>query len=111
METPVFVVEGRETQLDQLRIRISRALAGQPQLVFVTSDAGTGKTTLVRELCRRAQKANDQLIIAWGQCSAQLGLSDPYLPFKEILVLLTGTLFTTNEWVTTQRQTQERRRG
>lgn len=90
METPFFVIEGRETQLDQLQAYIISSLAGQPQIVFVTGDAGTGKTVLVHEACRRAQKANDQLIIAWGQCSAQLGLCDPYLPFKEILALLTG---------------------
>ena len=89
-EASVFVIEGRETQLDQLQTVIFHSLAGQPQIVFVTGDAGTGKTVLVHEVCRRAQKASDQLIVAWGQCSAQLGLSDPYLPFKEILALLTG---------------------
>lgn len=90
IEERVFVVRGREEQFDQLQERLKRVLAGQPQVVFVTGDAGIGKTALVREFSRRAQEANDKIVVAWGQCSAQLGLGDPYLPFKEILALLTG---------------------
>jgi len=89
-ERSVFVPEGREAQLRQLKGHLRYTLAGQAQVVFVIGDAGTGKTALVDTFCRWAGEANDKLVVAWGQCSAQSGLGDPYLPFKEILALLVG---------------------
>ena len=82
-QTSVFVTAGRKTQLERLQVALARALAGQPQVVLVAGDAGTGKTTLAREFCRRAQQTNDKLIVANGQCSTPQG--DPYLPFKKII--------------------------
>ena len=36
--------------------------------------------------------AYDTLLIATGNCNAQTGIGDPYLPFRELLGLLTGDL-------------------
>jgi predicted ATPase len=87
-DTPVFVAREQElTQLDRL---LDLALAGQGRAAFVTGEAGSGKTTLVQEFARRAQHDRADLVVASGNCNAYTGIGDPYLPFREILGLLTG---------------------
>jgi predicted ATPase len=80
----------REGELGQLEEPLSRALAGQGQVRFVTGEAGSGKTTLVTEFARRAQDRHEKLIFAVGQADAETGAGDPYLPFREVLGQLTG---------------------
>jgi adenylate cyclase len=80
----------RERELAQLQTFLDGALAGQGQVVFVTGEAGAGKTALVTEFARRAQDAHADLLVAVGQGDAQTGAGDPYLPFREVLGLLTG---------------------
>ncbi len=88
MAEQVFVARQRE--LGQLQTFLDRALAGQGQVVFVTGEAGSGKTALVTEFAHRAQDARPDLLVAIGNCNAQTGIGDPYLPFREVLGLLTG---------------------
>jgi predicted ATPase/DNA-binding XRE family transcriptional regulator len=90
LENRVFV--SREQELAHLDTFLKLALAGQGRVVFVTGEAGSGKTALVHEFARRAQDAHSHLIIAGGNCNAYSGIGDPYLPFREILALLTGDL-------------------
>jgi len=59
-------------------------------MLFVTGDAGSGKTALIQEFCRRTQESHPDLIAVSGKCNAQTGVGDPYSPFIEILNLLTG---------------------
>ncbi|MFQ5595200.1 MAG: AAA family ATPase, partial [Anaerolineae bacterium] len=80
----------RERELAQLQSFLDRVLAGQSQVCFVTGEAGSGKTALATEFAGRAQNAHPDLIVAVGQCDAQTGVGDPYLPFREVLGLLTG---------------------
>jgi tetratricopeptide (TPR) repeat protein len=88
MEKPLVVA--RERELRQLDGYLNQASSGQGKAVFITGEAGSGKTTLINEFIRRAQTASDDLIVANGNCNANTGLGDPYLPFREILALLTG---------------------
>jgi DNA-binding SARP family transcriptional activator/predicted ATPase len=96
VERPVFVA--RERELAQLDGFLELALAGQGRVVFVTGEVGSGKTALVQEFTRRVQEAHadpstgsgQALIVASGNCNAYTGIGDPYLPFREILGLLTG---------------------
>lgn len=88
MDQPVFI--GRRTELGRLDAFLDLALAGQGQVVFVTGEAGAGKTALISEFTRRAQREHADLVMAIGDCNAQTGFGDPYLPFREILGLLTG---------------------
>jgi DNA-binding SARP family transcriptional activator/predicted ATPase len=88
VEIPVFVA--RERELAQLDGFLELALAGQGRVVFVTGEAGSGKTALMQEFTRRVQEAHADLIVASGNCNAYTGIGDPYLPFREILELLTG---------------------
>lgn len=88
VERPVFVA--REREMAQLDRFLDAALAGRGKVVFVTGEAGCGKTALIQEFARRAQTAHAGLVIAWGHGNAHTGIGDPYLPFREILGLLTG---------------------
>ncbi|MFQ5595803.1 MAG: ATP-binding protein, partial [Anaerolineae bacterium] len=76
MTEQVFVA--RERELAQLHTFLGRALAGQGQVVFVTGEAGAGKSALVTEFAGRAQDAHRDLIVAVGQGDAQTGAGDPY---------------------------------
>jgi len=87
-ERPVFVA--REPELERLGLFLETALSGKGQVAFVTGEAGSGKTALVQEFARRSQAANSELIVAQGKCNSQTGIGDPYLPFIEIMRLLTG---------------------
>jgi predicted ATPase len=85
---PPFV--GREKETEVLEAWLRGALAGQGRVGFITGDAGSGKTALAQELCRRAAESDDRLIVAIGNCDAHTGPGDPHHPFREILRLLTG---------------------
>ena len=81
---------GRERELRELEQFLDRAVEGHTQVVFIAGEAGSGKSTLVDEFVRRAQEANPDLIAAVGECNAQTGAGDPYLPFRQVLTVLTG---------------------
>ncbi|WP_019586623.1 ATP-binding protein [Deinococcus apachensis] len=81
---------GREQELARLETFLARALTGQGQVCFVTGEAGGGKTALVQAFARRAQDADEHLAVASGNCNAQSGVGDPYLPFRELLGVLVG---------------------
>lgn len=80
----------REPELERLRASLEGALGGRAGLVFVTGEAGSGKSALLAEFVARARSAHDDLAVAVGVCDAQTGTADPYLPFREILAELTG---------------------
>lgn len=83
-----FVARAR--QLSRLEELLEHALAGQGQVCFVVGEAGSGKSTLIQEFTRRSQARNDELLVVFGDCNAQTGAGDPYLPFREILAQLAG---------------------
>ena len=82
----------REQELARLTDSLETALLGKGRVLFVTGDAGSGKTALIQEFCHRALELHPDLIVADGKCNAQTGVGDPYLPFIEILNLLTGDI-------------------
>jgi predicted ATPase/DNA-binding SARP family transcriptional activator len=84
----VFVA--REGELAWLEEKLDKTINGHGQVVFVTGDAGQGKTALLHEFSRRAQRLHDELVVALGSGEAQIGIGDPHLPFRDILALLTG---------------------
>ena len=89
-ERSAFV--GQESELARLDDFLGLALAGEGQVVFVIGEAGSGKTSMVQEFARRALMRHVDLLVAGGNCNAYTGLGDPYLPFREILGVLTGDL-------------------
>jgi len=84
----VFVA--RERELGLLDDFLEKTLAGQGQVVFVTGGAGRGKTALINEFYQHAHEQNSDLVCTIGSCNAQTGIGDPYLPFRDIMGMLTG---------------------
>jgi DNA-binding winged helix-turn-helix (wHTH) protein len=73
---------GRETALRELHRCLSIALRGQRQVVFVTGEAGIGKTTLVDSFHQQAVRKHT-LRIARGQCVEGFGGKEAYYPMLE----------------------------
>ena len=88
VDRPVFVA--RQDEMAKLEAFLERAAAGQGQTIFITGEAGSGKSALLAEFTRRIQESRSDLIVASANCNAHTGAGDPYLPFREILGLLTG---------------------
>ncbi len=84
-----FVLSGRESHYERLRVALASALNGVPQILLLSGTAGSGKTTLIREFCQRMQQAEPDLLVVYTQCNSQSGAGDSYLPFKEAVGLLT----------------------
>jgi class 3 adenylate cyclase/predicted ATPase len=87
-ERPLFVA--RERELARLNGYLERALSGEGLVTFVTGDPGRGKTMLITEFAWKAMQAHPELLVAKGNCNAYSGSGDPYLPFREILAMLSG---------------------
>jgi DNA-binding winged helix-turn-helix (wHTH) protein len=77
----------READLARLEGWLDRSLEGERQIVFITGEAGIGKTTLVDTFVERAS-AHPGLWIAQGQCLQQFGEGEPYLPLLEAFTRL-----------------------
>ena len=115
--TPILV--GREAELGHLHKWLDKALNGERQIVFVTGEAGIGKTTLIEAFLARLVSSfkfqveqgpkskvqsprskiltsNSQLPtpdpwIARGQCIEQYGTGEAYMPVLEALGRLCRT--------------------
>jgi predicted ATPase/DNA-binding SARP family transcriptional activator len=88
VEHKVFV----ERQNEQILLNsfLEKSLAGNGQVVFITGEAGSGKTALAQEFARHAHENYADLIVAFGQCNALTGIGDPYHPFRNVLGMLTS---------------------
>jgi DNA-binding winged helix-turn-helix (wHTH) protein len=76
---------GREPALEALRGYLRRAVQGQRQLVFVTGEAGIGKTTLVDAFQREVTAEVPRVRIGRGQCLEGYGGKEAYYPVLEAL--------------------------
>src|SRR5262249_15909045 len=77
-EAPASVL-GRGAELKKLAGWLNRAVTGERQVVFVTGEAGIGKTTLVQALQQQALQP-DKISIARGQCLEHYGAGEAYMP-------------------------------
>lgn len=92
---------GRERELDQLQKWQEKALRRERQIIFVTGEPGMGKTTLLEAFLQRLEAGGWRLVpspqasslkplaspvwLARGQCVAQYGAGEAYLPILEAL--------------------------
>ncbi|HJU01394.1 MAG TPA: winged helix-turn-helix domain-containing protein, partial [Actinomycetes bacterium] len=74
---------GRDAELAWLVEWYRLAARGRRQLVFVTGEAGIGKTTLVEAFAAVADGRAGR--VARGQCLEQRGTPEPYLPVFDAL--------------------------
>src|SRR5258708_7573433 len=77
-------VVGRKTALAELDVCLASALRGQRQAIFVTGEAGIGKTTLVDAFHQQAS-FQPNLRIARGQCVEGFGGKEAYSPIPHAL--------------------------
>ena len=81
---------GRKAELQLLEEFLKKAAAGQLQVAFIAGEAGAGKSISGGGIHSRVGKKPDPtLIAAIGECNAQTGSGDPYLPFRQVLTSLT----------------------
>jgi serine/threonine protein kinase len=80
----------RRQELDQLGNFLEQVRIGEGRVVFISGEAGSGKTALVQAFAHQAQSSNSDLIFAWGNCNAYSGIGHPFLPFQDIFSMLTG---------------------
>ena len=75
---------GREHAVSRMHAWLEKARGGECQVVFVTGEAGIGKTTLLETFARSV--APDRTVrICSGQCLEQYGMSEAYLPVLEAI--------------------------
>lgn len=77
---PGFV--GRKDALARMHEWFNKARDGECQVVFVTGEAGIGKTTLV-EAFAGSISSKPNVRICRGQCLAQFGMGEAYLPILD----------------------------
>jgi DNA-binding winged helix-turn-helix (wHTH) protein/predicted ATPase len=77
-------VVGREEALSRMTSWFEKALGGERQVVFVTGEAGIGKTALV-DAFADSIAADRRIRIARGQCLEQYGASEAYRPVLEAI--------------------------
>lgn len=74
---PVLV--GRERELEELQSFLNLAVEGKGKTVFISGEAGSGKTRLAREFLNAAVKRGVAVMASWCLSDSQV----PYFPFME----------------------------
>ncbi|NOT54291.1 MAG: AAA family ATPase, partial [Deltaproteobacteria bacterium] len=98
---PAPPLVGRDAELTQLHKLLEKSLHGERQLVFVTGEAGIGKTALIDAFRRRIETGDwrlalppqtsnlqppvSSLLFAGGQCVEHYGAGEAYLPVFDAL--------------------------
>ncbi len=75
---------GRQREIDWLHGRLARARGGTRQVVFVTGEAGIGKTTLLDAFASGLDPDDDTRLTV-GRCIEHHGPAEAYLPVLEAL--------------------------
>src|SRR5262249_31804256 len=76
---PAKTIVGRDNALAELREALQRARCGQRQVIFITGEAGIGKTTLV-DAFEQVAGFGSEIRIARGQCVEGFGGKEAYYP-------------------------------
>jgi len=78
---------GRAAEMELLHGSFEQARKGRRQILFVTGEAGIGKTTLI-DGCLGQIETTQTILSARGQCIEHYGAGEPYLPILEALARL-----------------------
>ncbi len=87
---PDAVFVGRCAELARLLDALRTARAGRGRALFVSGEAGSGKTALLAELGRRVLGDSPAVAVAGGRCPFQEGPTEPFAAFRELLRALSG---------------------
>jgi len=89
LSSPPLLI-GREAVLQRLQAAWAQACQGQRQVLWVTGEAGSGKTAVV-EAFAATVAADPAVWLAHGQCVEHYGAGEAYLPILEALGRLCRT--------------------
>src|SRR5690348_2737800 len=73
---------GRDAELAKMYGWLNRALTGERQTIFVTGEAGIGKTSVVEAFLEQAVHGRGVRVVR-GQCMEHYGAGEAYLPILE----------------------------
>jgi len=90
---PIRCIE-REDELAKLDKFFDEVLNGKSRVVFISGGPGRGKTTLLEAFSQRAMDTHPNLLVVGGKCNAYSGVGDPYLPYLDVMAMLTGDVET-----------------
>ncbi|MCK5347239.1 MAG: AAA family ATPase, partial [Candidatus Heimdallarchaeota archaeon] len=76
IQVPEFV--GREQELNQLKQALDNTIQGNGSTIFISGEAGIGKTRLTNEIIKDAEKQNAQILRGW--CLAES--LEPLMPMR-----------------------------
>ncbi len=76
---PIMV--GRDQEISELKLNLEAAIKGKGTTVFVSGEAGSGKTRLTNEFLKFARKKGASVLSGW--CLSNVAM--PYFPFLEAL--------------------------
>lgn len=79
---------GRDAERRELDRALAEVLAGRRRVVFLSGEAGIGKTALLDAFLRDAAAGDGTPWITRGQCVAQYGAGEAFLPVLEGLLRL-----------------------
>jgi tetratricopeptide (TPR) repeat protein len=74
---------GRNRELERLTRILEGAQAGKGRVLFITGEAGAGKSSLVSRFLVEASLHVPDLFTIGASCSEQYGAGEPYQPFVE----------------------------
>lgn len=81
---PPLEFVGRDKALSRMQSWLEKMVGGKRQIVFVTGEAGIGKTALV-DTFLRGINADQSIRICRGQCLEQYGTIEAFLPVLEAI--------------------------
>jgi tetratricopeptide (TPR) repeat protein len=76
---PDPILVGRKSELEELKRFLDLALKGKGTTVFISGEAGSGKTRLITEFLKTAKKKGVTVLAGWCLSDAAV----PYFPFVE----------------------------
>lgn len=90
LSTPAvaFPYQGRQGELGELTHLFDQSLAGQASLVFVSGEAGSGKSELVYEFCRRLEQEGKRPFSLFAGHAFEAELGAPYTMWADVLTSL-----------------------
>src|ERR1051325_11254714 len=81
---PLLSVVGRDGAMARMHGWLEKMIGGKRQIVFVTGEAGIGKTVLIDTFARSISFDRGMRVVR-GQCLEQYGTGEAYLPFLEAI--------------------------
>ena len=84
---PDPVLMGRKSEIEKLNQFLDLALEGKGATVFISGEAGSGKTRLITEFIEKAKKKDVTILAGW--CLDEVSV--PYFPFVEAFDSYTAT--------------------